>query len=70
LSLSIDLETGLRATEATDQQPRLADSPIAFGPFRLHADRRLLLKDDTPVSIGARALEILIALVERAGESL
>jgi predicted ATPase/DNA-binding winged helix-turn-helix (wHTH) protein len=58
----------LRSTEATDQRPRPADSAIAFGPFCLHPDRHLLLKDDTPVSIGARALEILIALVEHAGE--
>ena len=58
----------MRATEATDQQPGPADSSIAFGAFRLHPGRRLLLKDDLPVSIGARALEILIALVEQAGE--
>jgi predicted ATPase/DNA-binding winged helix-turn-helix (wHTH) protein len=62
------LETGLRATDATDQQPGPADSAIAFGPFRLHPDRHLLLNDDKPVLIGARALEILIALVEQAGE--
>jgi predicted ATPase/DNA-binding winged helix-turn-helix (wHTH) protein len=59
---------GLRATEATDQQSAPEDSAIAFGPFRLHPDRRLLLKGDKPVLIGTRALEILIALVEHAGE--
>ena len=58
----------MRATEATDQQPGPADSAIAFGPFRLHPDRHLLLKNDRLVLIGARALEILIALVEQAGE--
>jgi predicted ATPase/DNA-binding winged helix-turn-helix (wHTH) protein len=68
MALSNDLETSLRAAEATDQQPGLADSAITFGPFRLHPARHLLLKDDMPVSIGARALEILIALVEHAGE--
>ena len=46
----------------------MADSAITFGPFRLHLDRRLLFRGDIPVSIGSRALEILIALVERAGE--
>jgi predicted ATPase len=62
------LEPGLRATEATNQQLGPADSAIAFGPFRLHLERHLLLKDDKAVSIGARALEILILLVEHAGE--
>ena len=41
---------------------------FAFGPFRLRAKRRLLLKGDHPVPIGSRALEILIALIERSGE--
>jgi predicted ATPase/DNA-binding winged helix-turn-helix (wHTH) protein len=62
------VEAGLRATEATDQQSAPEDSAIAFGPFRLHPDRRLLLKGDKAVLIGTRALEILIALVEHAGE--
>lgn len=66
--LSDTLGTGLRATETTDQQLGSADSAIAFGPFRLYPERHLLLKDDKPVSIGARALEVLIALVEQAGE--
>jgi predicted ATPase/DNA-binding winged helix-turn-helix (wHTH) protein len=39
-----------------------------FGPFRLFPAERLLLKGDIPVPIGARELDILIALVERAGE--
>ncbi|MBM0106091.1 winged helix-turn-helix domain-containing protein [Steroidobacter sp. S1-65] len=39
-----------------------------FGPFRLHAIERRLLRDGAPVEIGSRALDILITLVERAGE--
>ncbi len=39
-----------------------------FGPFRLFPAERRLLKGETPVQIGSRALDILIALVERAGE--
>lgn len=39
-----------------------------FGPFRLYPAERLLLKDDAPVPIGARELDILILLVEHAGE--
>src|SRR5215468_9029391 len=39
-----------------------------FGPFRLFPTERRLLKGETPVQIGSRELDILIALVERAGE--
>lgn len=40
---------------------------LAFGSFRLFPDERLLLKGDDPVRIGARALDLLIALVENPG---
>ncbi|MEJ0019605.1 MAG: winged helix-turn-helix domain-containing protein [Acetobacteraceae bacterium] len=39
-----------------------------FGPFRLTASERLLTKGDEPVAVGGRALDILVMLVERAGE--
>ena len=38
---------------------------VWFGPFGLVASERLLLKDDAPVDLGGRSLEILIALVSR-----
>jgi len=41
---------------------------LAFGPFKLLRAQRLLLEDDVPVRLGSRALDILVALVERAGE--
>jgi predicted ATPase/DNA-binding winged helix-turn-helix (wHTH) protein len=41
---------------------------FCFGDFRLLPARRLLLQGDKPLHIGSRALEILIALVERGGE--
>jgi predicted ATPase/DNA-binding winged helix-turn-helix (wHTH) protein len=41
---------------------------IGFGPFRLITARRLLLEGDRPVRLGSRAFDILVALVERAGE--
>ena len=41
---------------------------LAFGPFRLFPVQRLLLEDEQPIRLGSRALEILVALVERAGE--
>ncbi|HTC04005.1 MAG TPA: winged helix-turn-helix domain-containing protein, partial [Xanthobacteraceae bacterium] len=40
----------------------------SFGPFRLIAAERQLKKGDEPVQLGGRALDTLIALVERAGE--
>ena len=44
------------------------DRAIRFGPFCLRPAQQLLLEADVPVRIGARALDLLIALVERAGE--
>jgi len=41
---------------------------LAFGPFRLFPVQRLLLEDEQPIRLGSRALDILVALVERAGE--
>ncbi len=41
---------------------------FAFGPFILRPGRQLLLKDNAPVRIGGRALDILTALIERPGE--
>src|SRR6266852_1606614 len=40
----------------------------SFGPFRLFMAERLLKKADEPLELGSRALDILINLVERAGE--
>src|SRR5216684_3116156 len=41
---------------------------VSFGPFRLFATRRLLEKDGVPLNLGSRALDLLVALVERATE--
>src|SRR3982074_648195 len=41
---------------------------IWFGPFRLSTTERLLEKGGEPVQLGSRALDILIALVERPAE--
>ena len=39
-----------------------------FGPFRLFPAERQLLKGETPLQIGSREFDILLALVERAGQ--
>jgi DNA-binding winged helix-turn-helix (wHTH) protein len=47
---------------------RAAPTQVSFGPFRLLPTQFLLLEGDKPVALGSRALEILIALLERPGE--
>lgn len=41
---------------------------VLFGDFRLVPAARTLTRGDSPVHLGGRALDILIALVERAGQ--
>jgi len=45
-----------------------ANDVFEFGPFRLFVAERLLKKDDDSLPIGGRALDLLITLLERAGE--
>ena len=47
-----------------------AEQEITFGAFRLLQAQRLLIEGDRPVPVGSRALALLFALVERAGEVL
>jgi DNA-binding winged helix-turn-helix (wHTH) protein len=47
---------------------RAALAEVSFGPFRLLPTQFLLLEGDKSVPLGSRALEILIVLLERAGE--
>jgi predicted ATPase/DNA-binding winged helix-turn-helix (wHTH) protein len=41
---------------------------LSFGPFSLVVSERLLTRDGVPVELGGRALDLLIALLSRAGE--
>src|SRR5258708_30341263 len=41
---------------------------VAFGPFRLVPARHLLLEAGEQVALGSRAFDILVVLVERAGQ--
>jgi predicted ATPase/DNA-binding winged helix-turn-helix (wHTH) protein len=45
-----------------------ARDAISFGPFSLIAGERLLTRDGVPVELGARAFDVLIALVSRPNE--
>ncbi|KQZ72532.1 transcriptional regulator [Sphingopyxis sp. Root214] len=48
---------------------RLGDQ-LAFGPFRLWPDERLLTRNDEPVPIGGRSFDLLVALIEKPGAVL
>ena len=41
-----------------------------FGNFRLIVRERRLMKDDVELTLGSRAFDVLVALVERAGETV
>jgi predicted ATPase/DNA-binding winged helix-turn-helix (wHTH) protein len=41
---------------------------FAFGPFRLFPAQQLLLEGESPVRLGSRARDLLIALIEQAGQ--
>jgi DNA-binding winged helix-turn-helix (wHTH) protein len=56
-----------RPPEPGDGSPP-AESAVSFGPFDLLPRQRLVLKGGRPLRLGGRALDLLIALVERAGE--
>lgn len=45
-----------------------APATYIFGPFRLVAQRRELLMHGIPVTLGQRAIEVLLTLVSRAGQ--
>jgi len=46
----------------------IASASFEFGPFELIPNRRLLLRAGGPVNVPSRAWEILLALIERAGQ--
>jgi DNA-binding winged helix-turn-helix (wHTH) protein len=43
---------------------------ISFGPFSLVASERLLTRDGVPIELGARTLDILVALASRPNEAI
>jgi len=46
------------------------EETFAFGSFRLIPAQRMLLEDGKPMRLGSRALDILVTLVEGAGETI
>ncbi len=53
---------------ATGDAPGVQGVTLSFGPFRLFPAARAFEKDGVPLVLGNRALDILMVLVERAGE--
>jgi DNA-binding winged helix-turn-helix (wHTH) protein len=54
--------------ENTNRNMAPATPAMSFGPFHLLPSQRLLLEGSRPLHIGSRALDILVALAERAGQ--
>jgi predicted ATPase/DNA-binding winged helix-turn-helix (wHTH) protein len=46
----------------------MREQVLVFGSFQLFRERKMLLEELRPVRLGGRALDLLVALVERAGE--
>jgi DNA-binding winged helix-turn-helix (wHTH) protein len=46
----------------------MSDRSLNFGPFELFPQRRALVEGGKPLRLGSRALEVLIVLLEHAGE--
>jgi predicted ATPase/DNA-binding winged helix-turn-helix (wHTH) protein len=57
------------ANDAMDVKP-IANVAFVFGPFRLIPSKQLLLRENRPVKLGGRALDILHLLVMQAGQEV
>jgi predicted ATPase/DNA-binding winged helix-turn-helix (wHTH) protein len=56
------------SVDMNDRRDSRPEDVLSFGPFSLFAAARLVKKADEPIPLGGRALDILITLMERAGE--
>ena len=63
-----NLHVAQHLPKKADRVNNQSANALLFGPFRLLPHQRLLLEGDKSVRLGSRALEILIALLERPGE--
>jgi predicted ATPase/DNA-binding winged helix-turn-helix (wHTH) protein len=57
-----------RERRLSERNESMREQAVAFGPYLLFRSRKILLENNRSVPLGSRALDILIALVERAGE--
>ena len=56
--------------EALKYDSPMDEEAFVFGAFRLLPAQRMLLEDGKPVHLGSRALDVLVALVRSAGDTL
>jgi predicted ATPase/DNA-binding winged helix-turn-helix (wHTH) protein len=61
---------GLYEREAFEDDFPVDEETFAFGSFCLIPAQRMLLEDGKPLRLGSRALDILVTLVESAGETI
>src|SRR5262249_36076744 len=61
---SRETDISWKASESAGAAP----TEVSFGPFRVLPTQFLLLEGDRALSLGSRALELLVALLERPGE--
>src|SRR5262245_50205812 len=68
--LTYDRRDGQATTKKEDAMmtPARIRDVVSFGPFKLAAGERLLTKGGAPVELGARSLDILIALLSKPNE--
>ena len=48
-------------------KPLASDQAVHFGPYRIHPQQRLVLESGRPLRLGKRAVDILLILLEHAG---
>lgn len=54
-----------------NQDSTIGNEVVAtLGPYTIYPHRRLILKGDYPIRLGSRAMEILLVLLENAGEAV
>jgi predicted ATPase/DNA-binding winged helix-turn-helix (wHTH) protein len=73
LAPEVFLDLGGRAAKKDSAMIKPAEQirdVLSFGPFDLVAGERLLTKEGVPVELGARALDILVALASRPNEAV
>ena len=62
--------TGIRTNSALEVGVSVPNDTFCFGRYQLSVRERLLLTEGLRVHIGSRAFDLLLALVERAGETV
>ncbi|MES2821893.1 MAG: winged helix-turn-helix domain-containing protein [Pseudomonadota bacterium] len=50
------------------QSTQGSEQIVMLGPYRIYPHRRLILEVDRPLRLGSRAMDILLMLLEKAGE--